>query len=460
MKPCLPHRAVALILGLVCACSPDPPAPVPDPDTAGMEPRVAERLADARQAVLEQPRSAESWGRLGMVADAHQLDQEAIICYRQARTLDAEDPRWAYFLARLLAFKGVELEPARDLFLEVIELRPDYAAAHLRLAETELRLGRLDDAIAEYRRALSLDKTFARAHLGLGQALLRQGDPSAAMASLERAHELVPEDATALFALAQAYRRLGNSQRATEAAREAGQRQLLESFPDPMLQEVSAEGVSSTLLAERALAFLAAQRYREALRDLKIVEESRPEDANVQRDMGKAYQGLGKPDRAAEHYHRALELKEDLVEARALLGLLALETGDYSRAAGQLAIASRQAPEDLGVAAGLASALARGGELEKAVDQFERAAVLGRLNATALVDWGMALAQTARYAEAARRFQEALEQNPDNAQILVNLGLASEALGQRDRAVAYYRKAMQIEPNPIAANRLQALDRQ
>ncbi len=453
-------RALGLSVCLACiqlACDRVPEAPSPDPDTQGMEPRVAKRFVEAREAVVAEPREASAWGRLGRVADAHQLDEEAIACYRQAHALDPEDARWPYFLARLLSFKGVELEPARELFQTVLELRPSYAPAHYRLGDTELRLGNLEAAADHFRQALELDKSFARAHLALGQALLRQGDAEAALRSLERAHELVPEDATALFALAQAYRRTGDPERAAEAAREASQRQLLDTFPDPMLQEVSNEAISSTVLAERALAFLGAGRYREALKDLKIVEELRPEDANVQRDMGKAYQGLAKPDRAAEHYRRALELKDDLVEARALLGMLALETGNHHEAIAQLTRAGREAPADPGIAAGLAAAHARQGNLETADQTFERAAALGPLDAAALNEWGMVLAQTARFPDAAQKFQTALDLEPENAQILVNLGLTAEALGQRDRAIGFYRRAMQIDPNPMAANRLQAL---
>ena len=41
--------------------------------------------------------------------------------------------------------------------------------------------------------------------------------------------------------------------------------------------------------------------------------------------------------------------------------------------------------------------------------------------------------------------------------MLFNLGLACEAQGRPGEAVGYYRRVMEIEPNPLAAGRLRAL---
>lgn len=82
---------------------------VPDPDTTEMEPLVAQRLGEARQAVLEQPDSAEAWGRFAKTLDVHRLHSEAIPCYRRAAALAPDEFRWAYFLARVIELVSDDL---------------------------------------------------------------------------------------------------------------------------------------------------------------------------------------------------------------------------------------------------------------------------------------------------------------------------------------------------------------
>src|SRR5262249_34840481 len=50
--------------------------------------------------------------------------------------------------------------------------------------------GRLDEAIAEYRKAIDLQHDYAEAHCNLGHALRQRGDFAEALAALKRGHEL------------------------------------------------------------------------------------------------------------------------------------------------------------------------------------------------------------------------------------------------------------------------------
>ncbi len=44
---------------------------IPEPDTNGMQPAVASLISEARQSVEQAPSSAQAWGRLAEVLDAH-----------------------------------------------------------------------------------------------------------------------------------------------------------------------------------------------------------------------------------------------------------------------------------------------------------------------------------------------------------------------------------------------------
>ncbi|MDW7984733.1 MAG: tetratricopeptide repeat protein [Acidobacteriota bacterium] len=59
-------------------------------------------------------------------------------------------------------------------------------------------------------------------------------------------------------------------------------------------------------------------------------------------------------------------------------------------------------------------------------------------------------ARQAYWPEAVHRWTKILRFKPDWAAIWNNLAVAMEAMGQWDKAVVYYRKAMELEPDNTA----------
>ncbi|MCP5116747.1 MAG: tetratricopeptide repeat protein, partial [bacterium] len=86
--------------------------------------------------------------------------------------------------------------------------------AQLKLADTLLGLGRLDEAGAMYEKAVEHERHASAAHYGLGKIHSSKGDSAAAAKAYRRAVELVPEFGGAHYALALAYRRLGQPEKA------------------------------------------------------------------------------------------------------------------------------------------------------------------------------------------------------------------------------------------------------
>jgi tetratricopeptide (TPR) repeat protein len=126
-----------------------PPAATPPPIPAGIpDAEVQQAIADARQRVLDEPRSAYTWGRLGLVLLAHQFDREADTCFLQAAELAPTDPRWPY--ARGMVALKLGPDQALALFRQaaaVAESKPKYRfALRMRLAESLLEHGHLDEA--------------------------------------------------------------------------------------------------------------------------------------------------------------------------------------------------------------------------------------------------------------------------------------------------------------------------
>jgi tetratricopeptide (TPR) repeat protein len=257
--------------------------------------------------------------------------------------------------------------------------------------------------------------------------------------------------------MSRAYLRLGDRTRAEETARRAHGKPRLDAFADPLLQQVSAVGVSSSVRFDRAQEYLRLGRFRAAADELQQVVAARPEDPYAHRDLGIASRQLGEHEAAVRHLSRALAIKDDQTEARLELGLALLDLERPAEAAEHLRRAEFESPGAARPAWLLAVALARGGAPDEALRQFERAAALGALSGPARFEWGSILVQRRRYVAAERQFLAALEELPDNPQVLTNLGLVMEALGRPAEAIRHYRRVMQLEPNPLAAGRLQAL---
>jgi tetratricopeptide (TPR) repeat protein len=83
-----------------------------------------------------------------------------------------------------------KLEEAVACFRRALELDRNLAQAHNNLGNALKQQGKLDDAIACFRQAVRLAPTFAEAHCNLGYALRNQGRFRDALAALEEGHRL------------------------------------------------------------------------------------------------------------------------------------------------------------------------------------------------------------------------------------------------------------------------------
>ena len=213
---------IALVLaGGLAACTDTPPPRIPDPLLDGMEQRVAELMRQSRETVVAQPYSADAWGTLGAVYQAHRLLAEADGCYLRAIELDPGDFRWIYLRAVTREVAGADAEELQGLFGAAARRRPNYTAVQVRLGDAMSSRGRLHAAREAFERALHLDADLAVAHRGLGQVLLALGDVGRGVSELERSVTLDSRDGSAWAALARARNRAGDPAAATVAAERA-----------------------------------------------------------------------------------------------------------------------------------------------------------------------------------------------------------------------------------------------
>ena len=111
--------------------------------------------------------------------------------YEAAARLLPDSPETHYNYALFLASTGKENDSASEL-RQVVQLKPDYVAAQLQLADALFAKGNLEEAKMHYIAALGTDPKLAVAHNSLGRLYLAQGRVSQAIVQFSEALRLNP----------------------------------------------------------------------------------------------------------------------------------------------------------------------------------------------------------------------------------------------------------------------------
>jgi len=96
-------------------------------------------------------------------------------------------------------------------------------------------------------------------------------------------------------------------------------------------------------------------------------------------------------------------------------------------------------------------ALAKNGQIDEAIINYQEALEIDPNNATAHYNLGTALVKVNRTAEAVIHFQKVLEINPDDAEACHDLGNALYQMGRMNEAIDCYKKVLELKPDNVPA---------
>jgi protein O-mannosyl-transferase len=192
------------------------------------------------------------------------------------------------------------LDDAIAQYRKSLEIKPDYAEADNNLGMALSDSGRRDEAIVYYLKALDVNPNLATAHNNLGNALAAGGKPDEALAHFQKAVEIAPNFAKAHNSLGIALSARGQVDEAITHYETA-----LKIRPD----YDSAHNNLGIALAGRGRLDDAIAHFRKAI-------EIRPDSAQVQTNLGMALANSGQLDEAIVHFRKALELQPGYAPAR------------------------------------------------------------------------------------------------------------------------------------------------
>jgi tetratricopeptide (TPR) repeat protein len=193
--------------------------------TQSYEAEVAEGLAyelelkeDAaeqafRAAIGWQPDRWEAHLWLGRLLVRRLKHDEGVAELRKALSLDPDGPEVSYELARTMPANA----ESDALLHKAINERRNYGPALRRLAEVDMELGRLPQALAAAETALKVDPSDASSHLVMGRVALAENDLDQAIAEGKAALAIIANSAQAKLIIADAYAKRGEVDLAVEA---------------------------------------------------------------------------------------------------------------------------------------------------------------------------------------------------------------------------------------------------
>lgn len=428
-----------------------------------LEGRLEQAEAICRRLLADHPREAEALSLAGLVAHERGQAVAALELLEQAAA-EGNQGQFHYNLGIAYQSRG-RVEDALAAYRRALQLEPESAEVHNNLGYALFQLGRLDEAVESLKQALRLHPAHAGAHNNLGLALAARGEMEQAARSYRRAIRSNAELAEAHFNLGIALAALGKKHEAAGCYRRAVE--LRGHFPEAqrllalLLAQIDHGGDAiealeqavrlfpdDVVLADKlGSAYCRLNRFEEAVESYRAAVRLNPDSAGCYNNLGHGLRNQGRLDEAVEAFQQALALCPGLAETHVNLGKVWAERQDHVEAAKAFERALEIEPDHSGAHGNLANALVDQGRLEDAIAEYLESIRLQPRDAGPHVLLGNVYGKQKRYAEAEKCYREAVRLAPTDPVVHSNLGNLLTLIGRPDEAEAECRLALALKPD-------------
>jgi tetratricopeptide (TPR) repeat protein len=317
----------------------------------------------------------------------------------------------------------------------VLRARPEDAQTHYNRATAAHLLGRPDEALAAYDRALRIKPKYREALAGRSLVLSELGRRDEALIFCDEALRLDPNDAITHYNRADLLRGLGREEEALQAYREA-----LRLSPD-----------HADALCGCAIILNRRERFEEALdccaQALRLV----PGHFAARFNQGNILYASGRIADACAAFDAAMRLKPQDADLFCNRAAALLELGLLTHALASCDEALRLQPEFPEALANRGNILQKLQRFEEALADYEAALALRPGYVEARCSRGVALKELGRFDEALASFDEALALDPAHAHTQNNRGALLLLQGDFERGLQGYESRWLKENLPVNA---------
>ncbi|MCA9789628.1 MAG: tetratricopeptide repeat protein [Cyanobacteria bacterium HKST-UBA05] len=416
-------------------------------------------------AAIKNPSLTDAWIAQGDIFTIFQRPNRAIGMYEKAAKSTNSPPDTLFVKLGTAHLKNADPAKAADAFNQAVAINPQNKdallaleqlwkkeivlnprnlSAHLNLGTVYQRLGREQDAQAQYAISKQLDPNNPIIDLNMGSLAQSQGNDKDALKFYDAVLAKDPNNTQALINKAD----------------------LLKSMNRPRDAEVLLNRAMSNARDKRAVMeqLIATYTMQGDAAKIKSGWESYartyPNDADVLYRAGVAMHEIKDYNMASYYYQQSIG-KKPTAEAYANLGSVLHAQNNDSEAIriletavklnpglqeAQQLLAALRTTNDAQVLVSAAQAHDKN-DYSAAIRGYEQYLAKNPNNGDVLSRYGLALQSLHRNTEALTAFDKALKAEPNNAQYYYYKGLLLQELRRDKEAIALYKKALQINPN-------------
>jgi tetratricopeptide (TPR) repeat protein len=341
--------------------------------------------------------------------------KEIISVYEQRKISNSNETDIRFSLA-MFYFQLQDYQSTLKECNHLIQMNPDSPEALHFMGMAYRRMGKIDQAINEYRKvlqsqpalpeiytkALELNPNYAEAYSNLGNLYVEKRMADEAIESCQKALEFNPQSAKALSHLGAAYI-LKNMFREAEAASKKAL------GIDPGLEEPH---------NNLGIIFINRDMFDQGINEYIRAIEINPDYAEAHHNLGRAYYLRRQIDRAIGEYKEAIRIKPDYYKA-------------YSN---------------------LASAYMKKGMVEEAIKELKNAIKIKPDYGIAYYNLGFVYLGKKMLEEAEIASRKAITLNPELPEPHILLGAILEIRNRDDEAEIEFKKAIKLKPNYLEAH--------
>ena len=387
---------------------------------------------------------------------------------------DATDPVRLFERGQSAHARG-ELEKAIGFYEQALKVRPEFPEAEFQLGSALASLGRLPQAEAALRLAISHKKNWALPYSALGAVLLRQSRDKEAEQFFQQALTVDNKESLALRMLSEIRLRAGDAKAALDFAKRAtaiveaptqtwivlamaeranGNQPAAKTALDRVLSD---EPENVAALMERADLLTDEKNYEPAITDLKAAAKVKPNDKAVLSRLAYVLQQAGRNEEAAAAA-KAAGIEVQPPTGTSTSGVVGTPEEIEAANSTDPKIA-RQALEKLleknprsAMLLGRLGASYRTDDPARSLDFYRRAAEIQPDAAEYALGYAAAMVQARRFPEAAQILRRVVRVHPDNYTARANLATALYEAKRYQDAIPEYEWILSTKPEIVIAH--------
>ena len=322
------------LVGLLwlAACAPEPTVTTTPPaiDSLGrLQPEIREDLEKATASLQGDLTDPRRWGQLGLRYEANGLPEAALQCFAEAHRLQPKEAKWPY-RAGVVAKRTGDLPGSIAWLKKSLAIDDSYPTTYHRIGESQLQMGQLAEAKANFQAVLDMDPGRPEAWAALARVRLQEDDPKGALEAIERARQIDREGA---------FWKLVHGNVLVQLDRESEALPLLKSgqgskpiLQDPWSQTAQSPRSKQGDLLERGKALEAKGDYSGAVRAYRELIAMRPGEAHLPLMLARTLLRANRIDDSLRVVDETLESFPTHLELLVLRGALLQKSGNVDAA--------------------------------------------------------------------------------------------------------------------------------